>query len=166
MGVASPPGAGEPRTDTVRTGLRALAELMEVPEIRASVRVFESALRRAYEQGAILAAYKDLHDLLHRVQHECYDQIFQTARRYPDDDTARDDLETYELRLGEISAEMRQVRDRGVLPPTDAAWIDGLEQTRAGLRAARRSFCPGHDHRRQQQGSCDSGYAGPGDRPA
>jgi hypothetical protein len=88
------------------------------------------------EQIDVVGNYKDLHDLLHTLEFQCYSGIVQVARRFPDEETALDDLMDYELTLQEIVTDVREVAVRGTLATNETLWIKDLERTTEELRGA------------------------------
>ena len=73
--------------DVIGQGLTALHELMQrSPDVQTAVIVFQSNFQAAHQQVDILADYKDVHDLLHRLQFHCYSGVVQAAPRFPGDE--------------------------------------------------------------------------------
>jgi hypothetical protein len=85
-------------TSAISTGLSALSELMQrLPEVRRDVSVFQDVLGAAHEQIDLLRDYKDLHDLLHHLQFQFYDDILQEAPRFPADEITVEKFVRYQL---------------------------------------------------------------------
>jgi hypothetical protein len=123
-------------SQSVRNSLYALTELMAAPEVRAAVVAFRTDFQAVCEQIDVVGNYKDLHDLLHTLEFQCYSGIVQEARRFPDDETALDILMDYELTLQQIVSDVREVAVRGTLATNETLWIKDLERTPEELRAA------------------------------
>ncbi len=99
-------------TKDVREGFVALVDLLSNPEIYASVTVFRSDFKLIGEQIQLLSYYKTLHDLLHKLEIECYRNIVQEARRFPGDEMALTMLAEYAMALQGILQEAQRA-DRG-----------------------------------------------------
>lgn len=123
-------------SQSVRNGLYALTELMAAPEVRAAVVAFRTDFQAVCEQIDVVGNYKDLHDLLHTLEFQCYSGIVQEARRFPDDETALDILMDYELTLQQIVTDVREVAVRGTLATNETLWIKDLERTPDELHGA------------------------------
>jgi len=123
-------------SQSVRNGLYALTELMAAPEVREAVVAFRTDFQAVCEQIDVVGNYKDLHDLLHTLEFQCYSGIVQEARRFPDDETALDILIDYELTLQQIVTDVREVAVRGTLATNETLWIKDLERTPEELRGA------------------------------
>ncbi|MBI3244488.1 MAG: hypothetical protein HYZ49_19585 [Chloroflexi bacterium] len=130
-------GAPAAAPDAVGEGLAALHELMErSSDVRNAVIAFGTDFTAARDQVDMLGDYKDLHDLLHRLQFHCYSGITQAAARFPDDEMALDNLTDYLLTLEGIVAELRQVAERPSAPKQDVQWIEEVALARADLSTA------------------------------
>jgi len=123
-------------SQSVRNGLYALTELMAAPEVRAAVVAFRTDFQAVCEQIDVLVNYKDLHDLLHTLEFQCYRGIVQEARRFPDDETALDILIDYELTLQQIVTDVREITVRGTLATHETSWIKDLERSTQELGGA------------------------------
>jgi hypothetical protein len=138
--VTSPPPA--PASATLGQGLLALASLMQHAQVRSAVAEFQSDFAAAGEQVELLAACKNVHDLLHTLQFQCYRGIAQEARRFPDDDTAREILLDHQLTLQGIVDQLKEVTDRPFFPATDATWVKSLSEASAELAQSLESRAP------------------------
>src|SRR5581483_3694865 len=69
--AASAATTAENRFDATQ-GLAALQQLMKDDDVRDAVGDFQSDFKGAASQIEILGMYKDLHDLLHTLQFQCY----------------------------------------------------------------------------------------------
>jgi hypothetical protein len=124
-------------TEAIGTGLFALRELMQrSSDVRGDASTFQADFRAAREQIDLLGGYKDLHDLLHRMQFHCYNGIVQAALRFPSDDVAVDSLTDYALTLDSIVAELQQVLAHSALPKQETIWVDDVVAARVDLNAA------------------------------
>ncbi len=124
--------------ETVKRGFAALSELMqEDDEAFRSVVAFRFLFEAACQQIDVLGGYKNLHDLLHKLQFQCYDSLVQEARSFPDDERARENLGEYEWRLQSIIEELREAVAQQSFAESEMRWIErDLEPARASLRLA------------------------------
>jgi hypothetical protein len=118
-------------------GLMALGELMNrSADVRSSVIAFQTDFKVVHEQLDRLGDYKDLHDLLHRLQFHCYNGIAQAATRFPHDQLTIDDLTDYALTLEGIVEELKQIAARPSMPKQELGWIDDVAVAKADLPKA------------------------------
>jgi|SRR5579859_6406280 len=116
-------------------GLQALGDLVSrSPQMRAALFGFRADFQAACTQVDVLGDYKDLHDLLHRLQFDCYNVIIKAAARFPADDTALDDLQDYLLGLEDILVQLREVNRRAAVAAADTAWISDVAGARDELK--------------------------------
>jgi hypothetical protein len=120
----------------VQTGLIALTELMQAPEVRSAVVTFRNYFQSTCKQIEVLGDYKDLHDLLHTLQLQCHNFMLQQARRPLDDEVEWDDLIDPELTLQEVINDLREVAQRPSCVAIDTAWIQDLVVAREELHGA------------------------------
>jgi hypothetical protein len=99
--------AGPVQGEPVRRGLEALSELLLEEEVRRAVVAFPIHFREAGRQIQILNGYKGLHDLLHRLQQDCYEPISSEADRFPADAEAGENLQVHAHRLQGFLEELR-----------------------------------------------------------
>jgi hypothetical protein len=131
--IRGPSVPDEPR----QPGLKeAFGSLKTEPSARDMMVRFETGFRAAKEQIVVLANYKSLHDLLHNVQLSCYNPIFQEARRFPEDEVARETLGDYALTLFDYIDRIRLVTNRPTFETEDVSWVDDLAQAHDDLREA------------------------------
>jgi hypothetical protein len=116
--------------------LGVLPGLMGNGEVRAKVAAFRADFRAAGQQIDLLVQYKDLHDLLHKLQFRCYNVIVQEISRFPDDSLAVDNLLNYEVTLQDIIAQLQIVASHSIIPPSDVSWIEDVTQAQKMLSAA------------------------------
>jgi len=99
------PGPGSKLKGAIET----LVDLMHAPNIKAAVIQFQTDFQAASEQVELLGGYKELHDLLHELQYQCYDRLVREAGRFPDDELVRDNLSGYEATLRKTCLAVRRV---------------------------------------------------------
>lgn len=116
--------------------LSVLPGLMGDGEVRARVAAFRADFQAAGQQIDLLVQYKDLHDLLHKLQFRCYNVIVQEVARFPDDSLAVDNLLNYEVTLQDIIARLRDVAGRAILPQSEVSWIEDVAQAQKMLNGA------------------------------
>lgn len=123
--------------NSVGLGLTALAELMHHPKVRSAVITFEADFRAACRWIDIIANYKELHDLLHTLEFQCYSGIIQESKRFLDqDETALDILIDHELTLQKILGEVKDVAGRETIATRELLWLKDLERAQAELHSA------------------------------
>ncbi len=116
-------------------GLQALGDLVQrSPRMRVALIAFRSDFQATCTQVDVLGDYKDLHDLLHRLQFDCYNVIIKAAARFPADETALDDLQDYLLGLEDILAQLRVVSKRAAVAAADTTWISDVAGARDELK--------------------------------
>lgn len=93
---------------------------------------FEAASRH-FER---LGDYKDLHDLLHKVQVDCYDEMLREQSRFPADDASYETLDCTLSRLWQRIGEMRQVVARSSEMEAQSDCVAKLEAGAEQLKKA------------------------------
>ena len=117
-------------------GLQALNDLVQLsPEVRKAVGTFSADFQAATSQVDVMGDYKDIHDLLHTTQFQCYSPILREATRFPDD-TSLELLEDYERNLREIIAQLEDVCNRQRVAETDTNFIQEIQQAHNDLNSA------------------------------
>jgi hypothetical protein len=110
---------------------------MQEPAVRDAVVTFRVHFERACDQIDVVASLKDLHDLLHSLQLNCYDGIVQEAKKFPDDEQAQAILHEHEVTLQDKLDDLRKIVARPGVAPAEVAWIEqDLEPARRELHAA------------------------------
>jgi hypothetical protein len=117
----------------VTRGLDALIELMAIPGVRAAVLTFQTDFQATSDQIHVLADYKRLHDLLHTLQFHCYSPIVQEAKKFPEDETARDNLNDHQLTLQRVVDDLRDIVSRASFPTDETSWINNLQQAQTEM---------------------------------
>ncbi|MBW4472567.1 MAG: hypothetical protein KME45_19675 [Stenomitos rutilans HA7619-LM2] len=123
-------------SDPVSLGLHALTELMQHSEARSAVITFRVDFQAACDQINIIANYKELHDLLHTLEFQCYSGIVQEAKRFPDDETTLDILTDHEFTLQRILREVQEVAQRETIATNEVLWLKDLERAQVELHVA------------------------------
>lgn len=127
-----PPGTGQ----SVSKGIVALIELIgKDASLRVEVSKFQDDFEVLREQILILGDYKQLHDLLHELQLNCYKPIIDEATRFPED-RARENLTEYELRLHDLLQGFEEVTSRPSFTKEQILWLQHLKQARQDLMEA------------------------------
>lgn len=118
--------APAPTPEVAGTGLTALAALMRSPGVRDQVVAFSTDFQEASRQIDVLADYKDLHDLLHQLEFECYEVLAEAAAHFPDDEAETDNIVKYHIKLESLVDQMQDVARRGFVAQPDTRWINQL----------------------------------------
>ena len=137
----SAPRSPEISGQLASTGLIALSVLTnEVPKVREAVIRFEDHFQVASERIHLLGYYKDLHDLLHRLQFQCYNPIVQEATRFPDDELGLENLMDHETTLQDIINELKRAAQQVSINQQDSiydtSWIEILIEAQESLHQA------------------------------
>jgi Effector-associated domain 10 len=120
----------------IHKGLNTLAQIADIPKIRDATIVFRTDFKAACEQIQILWSYKALHDLLHRVEFECYKGILNEEKRFPNDLTSLETLEEYGLVLQSIVNQLDEIVNQKILVTQEILWIRELEQAHSEFNRA------------------------------
>src|SRR5581483_8823394 len=132
---ASAATTAENRFDATQ-GLAALQQLMKDDDVRDAVGDFQSDFKGAASQIEILGMYKDLHDLLHTLQFQCYKGIAQEAKRFPDDDTSREILADHEITLDNLVRQLGDIAAQASAANVELTWIQDLRDASTELKNA------------------------------
>ncbi|MBI3242754.1 MAG: hypothetical protein HYZ49_10725 [Chloroflexi bacterium] len=139
VNIHAEPGAtviiGGAATAQAGAGLQALGELAgRSSAVRDAIVAFRTEFQEASHQIDVLGDYKDLHDLLHQLEFECYDVLLGAAATFPDDED--DSLIKYHLKLEDIADQLQEVNGRGFVARQDTVWIQRLAVLPADLDRA------------------------------
>lgn len=140
--VPPPTAAPHPPADATpvsqaASGIDALRELLlRDPAIRAAGATFRSDFTTARDQVADVFALKDIHDLLHTLQFQCYIPLTHAAPRFPNDDTASEHIADYTLTLRLRTAEIQAVLARAPEVLGESSWVADLSGAANTLKAA------------------------------
>lgn len=116
--------------------LGVLAQMMQRSAVRDLVATYRADFAAAEREIDVLSNYKNLHDLLHKLQFRCYNVITQEARRFPTDDLALDNLLNYEVTLQDIVANLQGAIEEARLSPNETTWVNDLLDAQQMLRRA------------------------------
>lgn len=120
------PGPEDSSTEavaSVRTGLRALAELLQDPAVRTALAAFRAVLEGADRRIQKVGDYKDLHDRLHDLQFRCFEPIASASRAFPGGGTAAQlKFDAFSLRAEH--EKVRAIVQRPSFSGEDFAWVD------------------------------------------
>jgi hypothetical protein len=121
----------------VGEGLSALTDLVQrSPEVRQAVIGFRTDFQAASEQIDLLVDFKDLHDILHRLQFQCFNTVQQIAPRFPDDELAIDTLTDSQLTLEGLIDEVKKFGTRTSDARNETSWMQDMVDARAELQTA------------------------------
>jgi hypothetical protein len=124
------------RAETAARGLETLEQLMKNVEVREAVGDFESDFEAAALQIETLAFFKDMHDLLHTLQFQCYRGITLEAKRFPDDMTSREILADHEITFDGLMRQLEEVTTRGDAQEAELAWVQDLRDAHTEFQNA------------------------------
>lgn len=110
--------------NVIRDGLGALGELMRAPTVRSDVIIFRNDIQKATDQIDLLSDYKELHDLLHQMEFECFNLLTISARDFPSDDAnQRRSLVECQSSLDRIVGQMQAVVARAHVAKNAVIWV-------------------------------------------
>jgi hypothetical protein len=148
VGAAPPPARARRATplgnrlppslrDTQLDRIGRLRELIEqIPEMRDAVVACHAGLRSVSDHMHELRGYKSLHDRLHTIQRQYYEQMRTAMRRIATDSDARDQLDTYISELEDIITELRGIVEKYAFLRETTLWLPRLSEIHAQIRAA------------------------------
>ena len=111
----------------VGNGLKALGVLIvQSTEVREAAIAYRTDFQAASEQINRLGQYKSLHDILHRLQFDCYNLILQEVDRFPGDERSTDNLKYYQITLEFIVEELRSMARSSKIVRREIGWIKDL----------------------------------------
>lgn len=116
-------------------GLGALAGLLQNSDVRTTVAVFRADFVAASQQIDVLSDYKDLHDLLHDLQFQCYNYIASQTARFPEDELVVDTLIDHGLTFKGLVAKLHDVTTRPTVSG-ELTWITELSEAEVFLQQA------------------------------
>lgn len=126
---------------TIDRGLGALKGLLQNADVRAMVAVFRADFEAASQQIDVLSDYKDLHDLLHRLQFECHGPIERQAASFPQVEDVVQAFSDHELTFQGIVSSLREVGGRPTVA-RELTWIARLAEAATPLQQAIESKDP------------------------
>ncbi|MBD2492435.1 hypothetical protein [Aulosira sp. FACHB-615] len=97
---------------------------------------FHADFKAACEEILLLECYKEFHDLLHKLEFQCYSSIVREVRQFPNDETGREMLKDSLLTLEQIIEESNVLGVQHNLPNSDFIWIKELEKSKVSLQQA------------------------------
>jgi hypothetical protein len=133
---AQPSVAPMHASEQAGAGLAAMADLLGAPDVRMAVEGFRESFELVCLQIDRLSHHKDLHDLLHNLEFNCYNPIIRGARDFPSNALFLESLADYAAELQEIVNNLWEVIERGSLSASEQAWIYQIGQTSDLLRDA------------------------------
>jgi hypothetical protein len=136
VGVALPGPAAVPSAEEANRGINALSALLDGGDAREAVRAFERDFQDAVDQIEVLAAFKDVHDLLHTLEFRCYQGLARQASRFPADELARDIVVEHGMTLEETITRLEAITGGRGFDVGRPRWLDDLGEARAQLTMA------------------------------
>lgn len=129
-------GTSASASEQAGLGLAAMADLISMPDVRARMQGFQDSFGMACRQIDRLSNYKDLHDLLHDLQFNCYNPIMRGAKDFPANPLFIESLEDYAVELQQIINSLSDIAERAVFSTNEQAWIQQFSPTTELLRSA------------------------------
>ncbi|MGB5636452.1 MAG: hypothetical protein WBM86_27240, partial [Waterburya sp.] len=105
-----------------------LLDLKEVPLIKAALIQSKIEFADISEQLEMLITYKDLHDLLHKLEFNCYKEISQEVRHFPEDCSSISMLESYGQNLQDIIDDVKGIIAQKNSASEGITWHQDLDQ--------------------------------------
>ena len=130
---ASTPGSA---SEQASAGLTAMAELLSAPDMRAALAGFKESFEVICQQIDRLSSYKELHDLLHDLQFNCYNPITRGAKDFPNNELFLESLVDYETELRQIAYNLAEVVERAEFLSRERIWVEQVGQAADLLREA------------------------------
>jgi hypothetical protein len=117
--------------------ITALRELMaQIPEMRDVIVSCHAALRSASKHLHELHGYKSLHDGLHTIQRQCYEQILAASRRLFTDGYVDDQLDTYMSDLEGFIDDLLKIVEKYIFLQEITSWLPRFVDAYTTMRAA------------------------------
>jgi hypothetical protein len=110
-------------------GFETMANLLDAPDVRAVVEGFRESFEIACQQIDRLSNYKDLHDLLHELQFNCYNPIIRGCRDFPNNVFFLESLQDYAYQLQKIVTSLSEVVGHEIFTTSEQTWIDQLNRS-------------------------------------
>lgn len=118
------------------SGIAAMADLLVEPDVRSSIAGFREGFELVCRQIDRLTTYKDLHDLLHDLQFNCYNPIMRGSRDFPDNSLFLESLIDYQAELQTIANGLWEIAEQAALSANERAWIEQIDRAAAALQNA------------------------------
>jgi hypothetical protein len=118
-------------SEYARDGLRALVDLMQQQEVRDTVVGFKAVFRDTRRQAEVVYNYKDLHDQLHEIQIQCYNQLLREMERFPGDPLAIESLTNSKLTLESKIHSVNEILQRADYLANESVGLQPLQQALA-----------------------------------
>ena len=115
-------------SDRVSKGINILADLMQIPSIKNAVIKFRTEFQAISDEVEIISTYKDLHDILHNLEFNCYQGIQREEKIFPDDYTSISILESYGQNLQDIVADVEGIIAQKNSASEGITWHQDLNQ--------------------------------------
>ncbi len=121
----------------VAEGLQALNGLIQQNEtLRGELRSLRDQFHDVSREINQLSNYKEMHDLLHQLEFECYKVLVQTAPRFPADRLAHREVRQYRIKLQRLLTDLGEAARQAVDPDFEQQWIDDLADVPGQLDSA------------------------------
>jgi hypothetical protein len=122
--------------ESVSRGLDALADLMEISEVKEAVFTFRADFQAASNQIDVIANYKALHDVLHTLEFQCYGVIVPITKGFPKNDNDVEQLMSHEMTLQDLLTELQAIIARETIANSEIQWLADLQKAQTELNKA------------------------------
>lgn len=133
LSIVLPKGA---EGESVERGLAALSELMNLPEARTAVINFRTDFEGVTSRIDVLADYKQVHDLLHVLESQCFASLQQAAKDFPADTQSVDIAMDAELTLQQTLDACKALMERPTFVTNELVWVQDLAKAQIALKEA------------------------------
>jgi hypothetical protein len=125
-----------PTSEQMSAGLVAMVDLLREPSVRGAVEGFRESFEILWRQIDRLATYKDLHDLLHDLQFNCYAPILRGAHDFPNNELFLESLSEYESELRQVVNSLWEIVGHATLSASEQFWIQQIDEAAKLLQSA------------------------------
>jgi hypothetical protein len=132
------PDGGVVSAAPARRGLIALHDLMDTPEIRKAALEFRGAFSGMCLRIDPVVKYKSMHDLLHRLEFNCFNRMRNNLARFadPNDELGYPEMESCQAELKDLERQFEEVGAHEVFRAVNMRWISDIEKASTALQQA------------------------------
>lgn len=105
-------------------------------DVRAELALWQDNLADVQRQIKLLGDFKDMHDLLHRLQYDCYGPMQQELGKFPGDLTSQMNLEKYNVQMEGLIEEAGLLIQSKTFAGGENDWIELLQDAHQSLTNA------------------------------
>jgi hypothetical protein len=122
--------------EQIQKGLTALKHLIQNPDVHTDLARICRDCEAVREQLEVVSHYKNLHDLLHELQFQVFDQLERQASGFPDDPNAMDSVMDHELTLERIVDDLGRMAEHRPLDASAQRYIQFVVDAQSALGVA------------------------------